>query len=452
MDTSGIIACTYGQGTFTVIDYTVRETPNIDKTLGARVGTFVRVEIDGEVRATDPATFSEELIATEEAFRIDGQDLTITGINGATEYFLPASGSIFGGPHCGFEMHRGDSMLSKKIKCIVTTQQGPGGGSSPANVWTVKTGETPDGLQTVTWAGTLIGVATMDYFLATVWPRFEQAYTRGALPLAGPGPIPGTGYWSLKGSTDLSQPTTNTTQTLKYTLTATQYFGPLPDDGNGNAAVEGTATQTVSRDEHYRLTTINEFDLLLDANSDPIKVLTYLRPTSGVILHETYKLSTLKENRLSGSFAQLASADAGELSGVMNFQQSATLEPQYTTWEEKRYVGAPPILIQSPQRLPRLTQSGSSVAVGKFFQPAALYPDTLIGQPSIELEDQNDLEKASRWTFQMIPGSPGSGGGLQTLTSFDGGLIARGNQSAAFYTAGGLADGNNSADGGGGSQ
>jgi hypothetical protein len=423
-DTSNLLACTYGTSNLVVVSYNVRETPNLDKTTGARVGTFVRVEAECEVRGTDPESYATALQTVEVDLRVDGRDFTITGLNNQVEYYIPSSGSIDAGPHCGFEMSDGESALSKKIKLIVTTQLSSSGSSNtPVNTWTVKTVESADGLQTVTWTGQLTGLALLDYFTSTVYPAFQAAY-------APPGA--GDSYWSTSFSIDQSQTSGSPSTTLKYTMTAKEFAEPLPSCSQAQG-VDGSITEQQDCDEHFRKTTTTSFDILILGAGDPIQLLTTLRPTTGVILREQYKVEQLKENRLSGSFIILQSNDPSNLAPLMNFQQTARLQPQNTVWEEKRFVGTTPILIQAPAALPRLTQSGSAIAAGKFFQPTAIYPTAFVSQPEISLSDQNYLEKGTNWIYEMIPMDAGQSAAPNPLTSFNTDVIGRAGQAAAFY-------------------
>jgi hypothetical protein len=418
-DTSNLLACTYGTSNLVVVSYSVRETANLDKTTGVRIGTFVRVEADCEVRGTDPASYASDLQAIEVDLRVDGRDFTITGLNNTVEYFIPASGSIDAGPHCGFEMRDGESALSKKIKLIVTTQQSSQGNSStPTNSFDVKTATGPDGLQTISQTGTLTGVATSSYFLSTILPAFQRAYSAGQP----------NSHWTVSATMDAA--TTGTSNTLKYTMTAKQLFGPLPSV-EAATAVEGTMSQQIACDEHYRKTTTYEFNLLIWGGGDPVQLLTSIRPTSGVILREGYKIETIKENRLSGSFTLLSSNDPKN-APLMNYQQTARLQIPPTLWEEKTYIGAAPILVQAPQRMPRVTQTGSAVAAGAFYKGAQpLYP-TLTAPKEISITDQNDFEKSTSWSFDMIattftPGDGTAPGGpaLADLSTFDASQIGR---------------------------
>ena len=253
-DTSPLLRCTYGAGAFVLDDYDLKVDAVVKAGVG-RTGTKIQVKGNGFVDAADADTFAAKLAAVAEAFGYDGQSFEILGLAGRSEVLVLAPLCQDGGPHVGFEIKSGAGPLYKRVSFTLDAVTGakqpnqpPNTPPSPVDSYKVKTATGPDGLRVVTRSGEINGTGLAAAF-DQVLSDFQDAY---APP-----------DWVVKFEVEYPHDLNKAKAT--YTLTA-RSWPTRPADAGQTSAVEGEVTTRKERDEQHRLTTVYEFDLLLDGD------------------------------------------------------------------------------------------------------------------------------------------------------------------------------------------
>jgi hypothetical protein len=383
-----ILSCTYGSSSLELERYRVQTETITHEGIG-RVGTRVRVVAECIVSYPDAASFTAALAAIYPDLDTDARTFTVTGLGGVQEFTLNAGLCQYGGPWIAYAVNDGPTPFSRKITLDITAEVIAGQlAITPKDSFKIALETRPDGLRTVTRSGVVNGAQSGAYLLETVLPAMALAY---APP-----------HWVTTFEYEASEDGLQSQTT--YRVVARENFADLPVSGHAEAR-DGTASTRTERDEHYRLTTIYEFDVVVVG--DAIDLLTSVRSSitgdvnnPRTILRESYTLTTIHEQRLRASFVVLESADTDRL--LMDVRQSVQVQDAPDEYEEKTYIGADPILVLKPKRFPRVRQRGSAVAVGAYKRPPDPIYTKFAGPPETNFEDENDTEKRVEWNYESF--------------------------------------------------
>jgi hypothetical protein len=385
----------------------VRQDAVVKEGLG-RVATNVQVTADFEVRKQTAADLYTAMGTIFPLLQIDGYDFVVYGLGAQIQFGMLAAESADFGPHISYTLKDSpESALCKLIQVKLTSQATwPSGNSNAVSdnfKLTVDTG--PDGLRVITRSGELHGFNSPAYFLSIVVPAMAASY-----------PLP---KWVTKlhyqTSQDTPRPGTTLVQqnTLDYSVVVRENFSPLPATAHGAAvagvAVDGVIRTRAERSEQFRKTTTIDFDFLIVGSVSAF--MSVIRPSKpGVAIHrESLTVTGVREQRASGNFVLIESADHSPL---LEWTQTVRLVPGTKAFEVKEYVGAPPVLVAKSQTAPRLTQTGRAVALYQFKKAPTPIFHTHLELPEIAYNDLNNQEKETTWTYVMYPSQNGNPGSL----------------------------------------
>jgi hypothetical protein len=387
IDYSQLLSCNYGTTALSVESYAVKESAIVQDGIG-RTGTDVQVGIDAFLVAADQNDLLAKMVALDADLNTDGRDLLIFGLAGLPEFSLLAAQCQNGGPQIDFEILPGPTALVKVIKITAHTTKLPTG-KGQINQYKVSVRTRPDLLRTITWDGMVNYVDNATQFLTVIVPQFTTAY-----------PLPN---WVHEYEYSTAQD--GVQDKLSYRISARENYAPLPDFKQIGNAVDGQASQKIDRDEQMRKVTTWDFNLLVFA-ADPVAFVSQLRAQITVprlpglppriILRESLAFETIKENRLQASFTVLESADKSSV--LLNFSQTMKVLSSHIVYEEKIYFGAAPVLVAVPQKLGRVTVSGSAIGAGRYMQsPGGAAFHYRPAPPETTYTEINAVEKQTSW-------------------------------------------------------
>jgi hypothetical protein len=251
----------------------------------------------------------------------------------------------------------------------------------PTDTYKAKVSKTPDGLQMITWTGTLNGAGAQTTFNSTKLPNFQSQY---ALP-----------NWVVKSEVENSIDSAGTQ--CNYTLTAQQTAGA----GVPSGAVDGEATYDFDIDENGRKTENWNYNCLI--TGDPVAFHQQMRTTAlqagGTMFKETYSATSVKGINVQGSFTVLSSAEGDSL---LSWNQTLKAETPETFYKEMMFPGADALAAQEPNTLGHITQSGSAIGLATFPYPPDPIGDMLTKVRDIEYEDMDAVQKKTSWSYEML--------------------------------------------------
>jgi hypothetical protein len=379
-----ILKASIGSTSFQLMDYSVRETAVTKEGLG-RVGTKVVIQGDGWIEAADAAAFTAAIVAALGSFRVDGQNVTITGLGGGLEYQLLAASCVDGGPfvdvEIGQQSQRGEGFV-KPVKFTANGSTAPGSGQQITDQWKVETATRPDGLRGITYSGETRGAGAVGLYVNGVLPDLLRQY-----PAA---------EWihQQKYSSNRKQ------DLVEWQVSFIELVEPLPSTGDVTVA-DGEFTERKDRDEQMRLVRETSYDLVIEG--DAYSLLTTLRPADGVILKESSEVTHYREQRLRASFVQLMGGDGNDL---LNWEQTLEAESETTPLRVVLYPNAAPVFILEVQPS-YLVQRGRAIGAGSYpVPPAPFWPDQLVERPKIITTPLNAVEMQVEWHYRFVFRSP----------------------------------------------
>jgi hypothetical protein len=409
-DFSQVLAFTYGTTSLSLESYSVKETPAVKDFLGKLV---TRVTVNAECIFTSSASPSTAIYATTLAsiladLKKSGRPLVISGLGQVTEYQLLPVNCEEGGPHIEFTMKDAEVPLGKRFSITITATVCTLPGAT-IDTWKTTYTIRPDNLATILRTGEVHGYDAPDYFFNATLANLRIAYPPARW-------VTDFRYELAQDEPRASGVDLNIQQNrLDYTVTIRQNFGLLPHTLTGkDVAVDGEIRTSTVRDEQYRKLTTTSFDLLV--TGDPSKIATLLRPTKLLVTHETMELTTIREQRMRGSFTTLESADSMPL---LNWTETVRLIPPEKWYEVKTYPGAEPVLVAVAKGVLKMTQTGSCRAAGQYKKAPHPIFHTHLEPPEISYTDVTDVEKQTDWNYVMYPSQP-LAPTQDTLTNTDG--------------------------------
>jgi hypothetical protein len=419
ISTNQFLSIVYGSAAFQATDYTWDEKPQIKKDWG-RVGTDVTIKINGFVDGDTASEFITNL-QNLNVLSEDGNQLTINGVNGALEKYLPPGICADNGPHGAYKISAGDNPMHRKVEFDVTALVFYEGDYSEfPNGFRVRTSTRPDGLVTITQTGEFLGPSPDLQWANVILPAFRAAY-----------PSPN---WIV--AAEFTAATTATARST-YQMTATQLRNPLPQTQTATV-VSGTQSGTTERNEQNALTGTTSYDLLL-SGGDPVALHNSLRPTGVVILRETMAISYITELRLRSSFVSTIGEGGTNL---LSWQQSMQRMDDDYTYELKTFPGAAPIAVQRPATVTEMTISGSATGLQDYVvEPAPPTGVLFTAPPEVSHEVDDAYHYITRWNYRLmtdpavsneLTDSAGSNDALFNLSPF--GLVAP--TDPGFYSGG----------------
>jgi hypothetical protein len=362
----------------------LQQSPMVRDQLG-RVGTTLRCRGEGFLSTTDQPSMAAAIAALASATSYSGIPFILNGLGGGQLYSIYPAACLEGGPHIGFELLDDDKSNATYQRVRFTVEAKTPAGAN-YNSFLLRTHTGPDGLQRVSQTGVLVGSNVQATFTGVVLPAWRQSYPAASWV---------TDYeveYPYGGNAIATQLTSN------YSLTAQQLAGELP---GGATVVEGEMTTRIERDEQQRLTSVYDYDLLL-SGGDYSAIVTSLRPDPGQnqIIRESSSFSSVKQLRLRCSFSVLASADQG--SSLLDWTQTLSVTQDDDSYEIVSYPGAAPIVVQRPQTLPRVSQTGSATGLGVFIREPDAVLDDYEHPPQLGYVDVSNYEKKTTWNYQMV--------------------------------------------------
>lgn len=380
VDTTSLYSAAYGSLVLNLETARFSSTPIIKDGTG-RIGTTLEVTGQANFDGADPTDYLAKQSTIASILKMSGQHFEVRGLDGTVLHAISPAQAVEGGPHITHEILPGSTALHGIVRFTVraaTASTGSGSGDDePADTYNETITHRPDGLWLVRREGEINGPNSHAAFVAAV------AAQRARFPLP---------YWVLTYSER-----TSSTDELKtvYSIDSQELVGNLPVAG-ASAAVSGTWTESVSRDEQQRKVTRIDIDLL--CNADPSPFLASLRPTAGLIVRESSSLEYLKEYSLKLSYEILASGSGDDL---LNFQQTVEVVPADTVWEERTMPGLDPVLVQKPKVFAKLTQSGSALGLRRPKPALPIYPDNLLDCRRITFSVPSQGEYGTAWSYVM---------------------------------------------------
>lgn len=379
-----ILKASIGSTSFQLMDYSVRETAVTKEGLG-RLGTKVVVQGDGWIEAADAAALTAAIAATLGSFRVDGQNVTITGLAGGLEYQLLAAQCVDGGPfvdiEIGLQQQRGEALV-KPVKFTANGSTAPGSGQQITDQWKVETTTRPDGLRGITYSGETRGAGAVGLYVNGVLPDLLAQYPAD--------------QWihQQKYSTNVKQ------DLVDWQVTFTELVEPLPSTADVTVA-DGEFTERIDRDEQMRMVRERTYDLLIEG--DASSLLTTLRPTDGTILKESSEVTHYREQRLRAAFTQLMGGDGNDL---LNWEQTLEAESETTPLRVVLYPNATPVFILEVQPS-YMVQRGRAIGAGSYpAPPDPFWPDQLVERPKITTTPLNAVEMQVEWHYRFVFRSP----------------------------------------------
>jgi len=379
-----IFQASIGGASFQLDDYSVDAAAVIVEKLG-HTCTKITVQGEGWVEADNSDDFAAALEDAGNQFQVDGEDFTITGLNGITEMSITSDNCVDGGPFCSFKALRYADGGSALVKRFTFTVSAVVSGPNPAEVsrkYKTKVTKRPDSLRVIEVTGVAYGLGALSYYQSTFLPEQEATY-------------PASGF--VQESTYESDVyESNVSFTLKFTETAYPY--PI---GPGFTIVDGEQTSGQERDEQFRLTTTTTYNLLL--NGDPVALRNFLRPQAPtVVLRESSSITNFHEQRLQCSFTVLTGANGNKL---MDWGQTLTVSKAAVPLTGLDYANGTGLLgrIGSPPFI-RVKQRGRAIGCGAYVQPPPRILDISMEEhPGEETYSPlNTVEKETTWLYQFI--------------------------------------------------
>lgn len=415
-----ILSLVVGPYTFALHEYKRQETP-VRRDAG-RTGTKVKLSGEGYVDGETLAALNSAIRDLDKAFRMGGQDVSITTIGGNVELLMPASACADGGPHVDFVFEGGDNALQRAFTFSIDAEYGKlGTGDVQAAVYgdayKEATKLTPDGRIVLTRNGDVTGPDAPTHFEAVILPALKKLY-----------PWP---QWAIEVTSTRSDDLKGIK--ANYSVALTQMSSPLPGTAGGTRAVNGTVTLTVDRDDRNRRKKSYVWDLTFVG--DPIELLDAIRPKAVdgedaiYVIRERYSISGLKESRLTATFDTI---EVGDKYGSLDWERDVTIEGSQDEWQERTYPGAEPILVRLPKRHRVISESGKASGPNKWPKEPEPLSEFLTKKMSVRFSGAGSWEKYTAWQYTGFVATPDPNSDPTADDSFAPSDLAR-NPTQAFY-------------------
>lgn len=371
-----ILTCNLGPSSLQLERYG-KSAEGVYDDAGNRYGTRVRYECVGEISAASNAAMISALASWHTAASTDGGNFSITAQSSVKEQLLAAD--CIEGPDVKYQYDDRQGHNRQGVTFSVEGVIAEDTSGIMTETQSVQTQVNLEGLQTITTSGTVRTTGT---------PAASTVFLTGS---GGVGPLlpAEAAGWQLTyqytANDDDSQ--------CDYSATQTEMVDgeSYPDDGAGNAIVDGERTYTVSYDEHNRKITRYSYTFVGPYASTYLENRHTALRAAGGLRSASIATTKYKTESARGDFEILGNRDGDD---VLELTETISHSRSGPLLREVRYPGTTPVIVQDEQSGYSYEQSGRAVGLQEYPQPPAYSFDSdyLADPPEITLTRNNDNE------------------------------------------------------------